>query len=285
MLTTATAFNLERKSAWADHVQMHDGVPLPSWIDCSLTELCNRICPFCPRADPAFYPNQPLHMSLSLARKIADDLGELKYEGAVVLCGFGEPLLHPEIVDFVAQLGRHRLHVEIVTNGDKLKPYLIEALVAAGTKYFVVSMYDGPEQRSRFEAMFAEAGCDAYGLRDRWYGEDQDFGVKLTNRAGTIDVGHQPSVDQHSPCYYLGYSLAVDWNGDVLLCVQDWAKRVRFGSLATQSLMEVWTSKAMHKRRMQLLRGRKGLSPCAGCNATGTLHGEAHVAAWRGESA
>ena len=42
-----------------------------SWIDISLTELCNRVCSFCPRADPDFYPNQNLHASNALIRRIA----------------------------------------------------------------------------------------------------------------------------------------------------------------------------------------------------------------------
>ena len=28
-------------------------------------------------------------------------------------------------------------------------------------------------------------------LRDRWHGADKDYGLKLTNRTGTIDIGNQ----------------------------------------------------------------------------------------------
>lgn len=283
MLNAATAENLRRKSAFADHVQLRDGVPVPSWIDLSLTELCNRVCPFCPRVDAAFYPNQKLHMSLLLARKIADELNDLEFEGAVVLCGFGEPLLHPELVDLVAQFGRHRLRVEIVTNGDKLTVPYVEALVAAGASYFLVSMYDGPEQREPFERLFASADCGSgmYALRDRWHGAENDYGLKLTNRAGAIDVGNQPPVDVTHKCYYPAYECSVDWNGDVLLCVQDWNKRVRFGNVASQSLWEIWTSPAMHKRRMRLIGGHRDQAPCASCNADGCLHGADHARAWQ----
>lgn len=290
MLNAATALNLRRKSAYADHVQTRDGVPVFSWLDLNLTELCNRsagspkACPFCPRIDPAFYPNQKLHMAIPLARKIADELHELDYQGAVVLCGFGEPLLHPEIVDFVAQFGRHKLRIEIVTNGDKLTVPLIEALVAARASYFLVSMYDGPEQRPKLESLFATADCgsEMYALRDRWHGEEVDYGLKLTNRAGAINVGNQPAVDRSRACFYPAYELSIDWNGDVLLCVQDWHKRVRFGNVAQQSLWEIWTSPAMHKRRMRLIDGNRDQPPCSGCNADGTLHGTDHAAIWQG---
>jgi radical SAM protein with 4Fe4S-binding SPASM domain len=256
-------------------------------VDLSITELCNRSggspksCAFCPRIDPAFYPNQKLHMPVALAAKIGDELRALRYAGAIVLCGFGEPLLHPQVVDVVRALSG--LRVEIVTNGDRLSVGLIRDLVEAGTAYFAVSLYDGPYQAGPTRALFAEAGCgtDRYVLRDRWHGPGDDFGLKLTNRAGSVSIGHQPAVDTARPCHYPAYQLTVDWNGDVLLCVQDWHKRVRYGNAAGQSLMDIWTSPAMHKRRMALLAGRRDAAPCSGCNADGTLHGADHAAAWR----
>lgn len=284
MLSEATSLNLARKSRWADHVQIIDGVPAPSWIDLSLTERCNRsagspkACRFCPRIDPKFYPNQDLSMSVALVEKIGDELRALRFEGAVVLCGFGEPLLHPDVAAVVAAL--HGLRVEIVTNGDRLTAACIRALSAAGCRQFVVSMYDGEHQRTRFSAMFGEAGCSDYILRDRWHSEEDDFGLKLTNRAGAVTIGNQPAVDTARPCWYPSYSMQIDWNGDVLLCPQLWDKKLKFGNLHQQTIMECWRSSALHKRRMKLLKGRAGLSGCEGCNTTGTLHGTDHATAW-----
>jgi radical SAM protein with 4Fe4S-binding SPASM domain len=266
---------------------MHNGVPMPSWIDFSLTELCNRsaghkrACVFCPRINPALYPNQKLHMPLSLVRKTAYELKDLDYTGAVVLCGFGEPLLHPDIVEVVAAF--RSLHVEIVTNGDFLTVDKIRQLSDAGCSYFVVSLYDGPQQIDVLKARFAGAGCNDYILRDRWHAEEDDFGLKLTNRGGTVTAGEQQAADDTHPCYYLSYAMSVDWNGDVLLCPQDWTKKTRFGNLNGQTLMQVWASAAMQKRRTKLAQGRRTDSPCEGCNADGCVHGANHVAAWRGE--
>ncbi len=287
MLNEATAANLRRKSAYVDPVHMRDGVPMFSWIDLSVTELCNRsggspkACSFCPRIDPAFYPNQKLHMPVALAAKIAGELRELQYRGAVVLCGFGEPLLHPQIVDIVKCFGSD-IRVEIVTNGDRLSYGLIRDLIEAGADYFAVSLYDGAHQAAPIRGLFAEAGYGAehFALRDRWHGASEDFGLKLTNRAGTIDTGNQVPVDRTHACHYLAYQLTVDWNGDVLLCVQDWNKRLRYGNIAAQGLWDIWTSPAMHKRRMQLIAGRRTDAPCSGCNADGTMHGAAHAVSW-----
>ena len=289
MINAATLANLRRKSAYVDSVQLlPDGTPLFSWIDLSLTELCNRshghprACQFCPRYDPKFYPNQNLHMSLSLVDKIARELEQLDYKGSVVLCGYGEPLLHPDVVEVVSILKSSGARVEIVTNGDLLGEKRIGELTAAGIDYFVVSMYDGPEQVERFMRAFEVAGVahTHYALRDRWHTEEDHFGLKLTNRGGTIEVGKQDPIDARKPCHYLAYQLTIDWNGDVLLCPQDWNKRRKFGNVAADKLIDVWTDKRLHKQRMGLIAGHRSQHPCVVCNTDGTLHGYNHVPCW-----
>lgn len=281
MLNEATKKNLQRKSAYVDVVQMYKGLPLFSWIDLNLTELCNRKCVFCPRTDEAEYPNQKLHMSLQLAEKMANELRELNYNGVIVLSGFGEPMLHPQLADLI-RLFSDVCRVEMVTNGDFLKEKQITDLVEAGLDYFVVSMYDGPEQIERFTTRFQNAGVgtDKYILRDRWHNEEDGFGLKLTNRAGTIHVGDQAPIDNAKPCNYTAYSLTIDWNGDLLLCVQDWNKKVKFGNANMERLTDMWHSRAYGTFRNKLMSGNRNCAPCNKCNTDGTLHGFNHVPAW-----
>ena len=89
-INESTKQNLRRKSNYIDVVQMINGSPVFSWIDINVTELCNRKCIFCPRIDDDFYPNQNLNISLDLIRKMAIELRSIEYQGAIVLCGFGE---------------------------------------------------------------------------------------------------------------------------------------------------------------------------------------------------
>ena len=124
-MNESTKNNLNRKSKFIDNVQLHKGLPLFSWIEISLTELCNRKCVFCPRVDDK-YPNQNLHMSIDTIANIADELRELQFKGAVALCGYGEPMLHNDIYTVVKEL--HDIDVEIVTNGDKLNVDVMQKL-------------------------------------------------------------------------------------------------------------------------------------------------------------
>ncbi len=161
-----------------------------------------------------------------MQKKINKELNNLNYQGGVVLSGYGEPMLHPQIEQVVKELGKN-IHLEMVTNGDKLSTETIKKLYSNGLDVMVISMYDGPHQVDIFKKMFNEANIkeDSYLLRDRWYSIDEDYGVKLTNRAGTSTEGYQDKIDQFQQCFYPFYSMMLDWNGDVMLCVQDWNKK------------------------------------------------------------
>jgi radical SAM protein with 4Fe4S-binding SPASM domain len=281
-LTEKTKQNLKRKSSYVDEVQItRCGIPLFSWIDISLTELCNRRCTFCPRSDPGFYPNQNLFFDVGLAAKIGNELLDLDYKGIVVLCGYGEPFMHPQIYEVISALKKGS-RVEVVTNGDYLNVEVVRNAFEAGLDYMCISMYDGPNQVEKFTSLMEEAGisADKYILRDRWHTEEDGFGLKLTNRSGVLNYGPDPSLMAKKPCYYLAYSLTLDWNGDVLMCVQDWSKRVKLGNVNSQTLFSVWSSPRLQNLRSDLISGNRSKPPCATCNADGTLHGFNHANQW-----
>lgn len=274
--------NLERKSAIMDQVRFLPKMPLFDFIDLNPTERCNRRCIFCPRADAAAYPNQSLDISPALVEKIAGELASYEWTGIVNLCGYGEPLLHRDIVSVVRILSSRGIHTEITTNGDPLTVELTHRLHSAGLKKLVISLYDGPHQQAHFRALLDASGApsDFFVLRSRWGGEAEDYGLMLTNRAGSLDT-RRPNPYADSPCYYPCYSLTIDWNGDVLLCVQDWHKRVRMGNVHSQPLLEVWTGKPYGRYRRLLLEGRRSeLFPCRSCDAHGRRHGRKHAEAW-----
>jgi|TARA_R110000822_G_scaffold248259_3_gene375977 radical SAM protein with 4Fe4S-binding SPASM domain len=275
-----TKYNIKRKSLFLDEVVLHKGVPLFSFIDINPTELCNRTCIFCPRHDPKIYPNQDLHMELNVAHKIREQLEELNWNGSINICGNGEPLLHKDITGLVGAFGKN-IHTEIVTNGDKLSVELIDELFENGLDYLIVSMYDGPEQVDYFNNMFNNSKIDKsrYLLRDRWYSEEEGYGIVLTNRAGTFDFKNNEK--QKNPCFYMHYSLQIDWNGDVLFCIQDvYGKTRRFGNVKDDLLIDVWKSRQMDKFRKLLGNGNRTESPCDNCDAIGVVHGHSHFLKW-----
>ena len=275
--------NIDRRKLIVDEgIKFFKGTPLPSWIELSLIDVCNRSCSFCPKSDENVAPDTYQKMSKKLIDKMHDDLKKINYRGVLTLCGYGEPLLHKEIEYICKKLSKVS-SVEIVTNGDPLNYKVIKKLYNANLSRLLISMYDGPEQVIKFKTMIKKSGVpeDFVILRDRWYTETENFGVKLTNRAGTISTGNQIGNDVHTVCYYPSYQFLIDWNGDIFLCPQDWQRRQAMGNMMQESLFEIWMSKIMKKYRVDLLNGKRVNNPCKSCNATGTLLGINHAKIWR----
>tara|TARA_A100001011_G_scaffold87123_1_gene91532 strand:- start:81 stop:950 length:870 start_codon:yes stop_codon:yes gene_type:complete len=274
--------NLNRRTQIVDgKPDFYKGYPSPTWVELSLIDVCNRKCSFCPKSDELVAPDTYQSMTRPLIEKIHDELKVMKFKGAIALCGYGEPMLHKDINWIVKKLS-NVAPVEIITNGDVLTSKKIQDLYLAGVSKVLVSMYDGPEQIEKFETLTKKANVpnDTIILRDRWYNADSDFGVKLTNRAGTMKTGNQKPKDFYSKCFYPTYQFLIDWNGDIFLCPQDWQRRVTMGNMLQESLFEIWTGKIITKFRKRLLDGKRDCTPCNKCNAEGTMLGKDHAKAW-----
>ena len=274
--------NINRKKPILDRdPQFYKNTPLPSWIELSLIDVCNRVCSFCPKSDFDVAPNTYQKMNLKFINKLYDDLKDIGFQGAFSICGYGEPLLHKELIPFVNVLGELG-GVEIVTNGDPLKPLLLKKIYESRATKLIISMYDGEHQIDFFEKMIEEAGVDKdfVVLRNRWHNSEEDFGVKLTNRVGNINIGEQKKTDINRGCFYSSYQLLIDWNGNVYLCPQDWDRRLPVGNVMHDHFFEVWSGKILNKYREKHLTEKRDISPCNKCNADGKIHGHKHAKVW-----
>ena len=220
-------------------------------------------------------------MNRTIIDKIHDQLIEIEFNGTISLCGYGEPLLHKDINYIVKKLSNVS-NVEIITNGDVLSAKNLQELFLSNASKVLVSMYDGPDQIEKFQEMARKANVpkEMFILRDRWYDKFNDFGVKLTNRAGTIKEGNQEKVDVNKKCFYPTYQFLIDWNGSIFLCPQDWHRRVSVGNMMQDTISNIWKGKILSKFRKNLLQGKRCNSPCNKCNADGTLLGENHAKEW-----
>ncbi len=274
--------NLSRRSEKVDVAITHNDIPIPTWIELSLIDVCNRKCIFCPKSDPNVAPDTHQLMTRAIIDKIHDQLIEINFKGTLSLCGYGEPLLHKDIKYIVDKLSKVS-SVEIITNGDVLSSKRLQELYISNVSKVLVSMYDGPEQIEKFKEMAKKANVpeDLVILRDRWYDKYNDFGVKLTNRAGTVKTGEQEKLGKYKYCYYPTYQFLIDWNGDIFLCPQDWQRRVTMGNMMQNTIFEIWNGKILTSYRKDLLKGNRCSKPCTDCNADGTLLGKNHAKLWK----
>ena len=276
--------NINRKKPILDRdPQFYKGTPLPSWVELSLIDVCNRDCSFCPKSDENIAPNTYNKMEFILIDKMIDDFKKINFEGAFAMCGYGEPLLHPDIAEISKRIGEF-WGIEIVTNGDPLNKKNLRQLYYSKVSKIVVSMYDGPKQIGKFEKIILDADVprDFVVLRDRW-NTGEEFSEYITNRAGTVKSGNQAKIEdlKDKKCFYPSYHTQIDWNGDMFLCPHDWQRRNPVGNLMQKDFFEIWNGNIMKKYRKMLLNGKRESQPCATCNCNGRVHGSKHHLAWK----
>lgn len=117
----------------------------PRKVYVELTTKCNLDCEMCIRHS---WQQPGGSMSRSTFQAILQQLTEWPHIDTVHFGGYGEPLVHPDIHEFLDQAKRQALRTELVTNGTLLDPQTIERLVDLPLDKLIVSV-DGISEPSR----------------------------------------------------------------------------------------------------------------------------------------
>ena len=165
-------------------------LPLPTEIEISESGTCNRKCSFCPRSDPNFVDKKEF-ISNKLHFKLCNELKKLNYLGTIRYSGFVEPMLDKNIFNLI-KMSRENMpdcNIEMVTNGDVLNLDRLKKLFDSGLNKVLISAYDGKLEAEKLEELCLEANLSTnqYIVRHRYLSEDQDFGITLSNRSGTME--------------------------------------------------------------------------------------------------
>ncbi len=117
---------------------------LPRILMIEPTNECNLRCPLCPTG--AGKLKRPKgQMSFELYRRILAELdGSLE---RLMLYNYGEPFLHPRILDMIAEAHRAEIHTRVSTNGLVfLRGMDVRDLIASGLDYLRVSVDGATEE-------------------------------------------------------------------------------------------------------------------------------------------
>ena len=278
--------NIENKSKTVEEkIQFFDyhgtNLPLPTEIEISESGTCNRTCSFCPRSATDFVDKKEFINDL-LHEKLCLELKELNYKGTIRYSGFVEPLLDKNIYNLINKVRNHLpdSNIEMVTNGDPLNLKRLNKLFDNGLNKILISAYDGKEDAQKLEDLCVNANLTEkqYIVRHRYYSEDQDFGITLSNRSGLMENAefkiNTLKEPLKNPCYIPSYTFFLDYQGDVLMCPHDWGKKVILGDLNKEKLKDIWFSKKFMGIRKMLNKSNRNFKPCNVCDVEGTFMGE-----------
>lgn len=255
-------------------------------IELCITEMCTRKCGFCPRSDETVYKNNPFHMSLSTVSEFCKKCIDDDFEGDIHISGFGEPFLNKNIFNIVSliKFNLPSNRVCITNNGDCLTEKKLKDIFECGLDYMIISCYDGEDSKNKFIKMFEDTNIspEKYEIRELWYKEGEtelEFAKrnKFNNRSGTSTKLNDLEIKEGA-CFLPFYKLVIDWNGEVLLCCNDWHRRHKgFGNINTHSLSDIWYGEEFKNVRKDLIKGKRSGPSCKNCSIEGTIIGKESV--------
>lgn len=264
----------------------------PVSINIEPTNKCNLNCSMCPRSES----KKPIGlMDMELFRNIADEI--TKHDNVSVnLHKDGEPLLHPDLAEMIRYIkGKEHpfgnIKVGFNTNGILLTKQKAKELIDSGLDSISISMnaadrgtymkitgvdaFDLVEKNAReFIRMSGRVKTFVTIIRmDKTEHEIGSFKSRWKNRAkvdfftswkGSKSDSLMPCSSERYPCPMLWSSLAVNWDGTVNPCCQDWNSSIVLGDLNVSTIQEIWNGNMMKKLRADHMNGT--YAQCEKCN-------------------
>lgn len=235
----------------------------PGLVEIETNTYCNLRCEFCPNSKytRGLAKNKKI-MSPELFKKIINDLASFKFRGELGFDFYGEPLADKRLPEFVAYANKKlpKAKMFINTNGYFLTPELYKQLIANGIKEFTFSQYSEEipkNMKKTFEYLKANPKVPNV-IKWRKFGHDS----VLYNRGGDVDT---KKIPDKPICYYPGMHYNILWNGDVIICCNDYHGKINFGNLSKQSILEIWNSPKYKAIRKQLYTQKYQLPICKTC--------------------
>lgn len=273
----------------------------PTHIFVETTRACNLKCQSCPRdLGDAKIGN----MRFELFKKIIDEATSFGQRN-FCLHIFGEPLLHPQIVEMARYIKTSNAShsMLLTTNGYFLDEEKAKGLMEVGVDKIVVSSFS--LKKDRLDSLTGDSNIEevvknvrsAVALKERLGGKTkifirflmckesqdelkdfralaEDIGISLEvrkthNYSGIIEDNFTSTftMGNRYPCYHLWFSPAISWDGKVLLCCNDWNYFEVLGDINNQTLASIWQGDRIKQlREFQLKGDYNKISLCEKCN-------------------
>lgn len=230
----------------------------PTTIELGISKNCNLRCSYCPNS--FLKETTPdLVMPMGLFEKVLNDLKAIDYDGIFHFHRFNEPLL-VTVEKYIAKAKDilPKIRTELFTNGTLLTKERLESLKDTPLDEIIVTQHTPRGFIDKLDKIPDELLKNV----DVKYGEE----LRLINRAGVL---RNPDCSLQEHCYCINTSLAIDSNGEVPLCIDDYHRQIVLGDVHNETIEQIWNSPLFGQIREILARGnRKDIAVCRNCDRT-----------------
>lgn len=252
-------------------------------VEFNITDLCNRHCWMCPHHNEDLFPNRNVYMKVSVVKAVVDDIVKHNYNNSITFGSYGEPLLHPNVVEMISYCSEKLPECPTVlfTNGDRLLKESIpgygsfnaETLIDSGLNTLVLDSYDNDEKTAYYlQKLKPLFGTINIFVNLRY---NSEFSRSYLTRAGLMDpmTGLAPSkkLVWGGACYWPITGAFIDFDGSLRSCCHNWSRELgSHGNVEEIPFSEVWmNSNSMNSLRKKLYKSRELDEVCKHCDAAG----------------
>jgi MoaA/NifB/PqqE/SkfB family radical SAM enzyme len=251
-------------------------------VNIEVTNRCNLKCIQCPTTDAMRRPQGLL--DYALFEKIVEENPQLEF---VLLFQWGEPFLHPRVLDMVRACSKRGIRTMLTSNGTLLRPALRREILESGLTRLTFSVDGVGETHTRvrgypyeklrqtileFKAerdaagrgpaidvsmvVFRDTEPDLEAFRREWDG--------IADRVQAIPMFVEGKREVRCRELWRG-SMVVLWDGRVTVCCADYDGDLVVGDARAERLTEIWDGPRLREIRRKHLQGAFP-SICARCS-------------------
>ncbi|MBN1296343.1 radical SAM protein [bacterium] len=264
------------------------GESRPVSMQLEITNACNFRCLMCPFHGPEKASNRPIGcLQVADYRSLLEQFREM---GGTFLIpqGAGESFLHPDIGEMLTiATADMDLDVGLNTNGSHMSDEIIRTILDCGVKEigFSIDALD-PETFHRItggDLAQVEEGIDLLIARrrerrqrlplirvliveqaenreeipefvSRWISRVDEVVVQALRVEAGRTLGERRK-EKRRPCRHLIDTIFVQWDGQMVVCCEDWESVTGVGNVFESSLRELWLGPVMNAYRDAQRRG------------------------------
>lgn len=232
----------------------------PKTAEIGISRICNLKCPYCPN----YFLKEKLPdtiMPMSLFEKILNNFKSIGFDGFIHFHRFNEPS-KVNVEEYIRKTKEilPKAITELFTNGTLLNKERLESLQKTPLDKIIVTQQKGV--KNGFIDRLKEIPDDLLGNVETKYWDE----LNLVNRAGVIERLKEPLSE---PCYSIHTTFAVDSDGIVPICIDDYYRQVILGDLKQETIEEIWNKPSSRELIEKLDKGdRKDISVCKDCDRT-----------------